>query len=109
MKLSAFGEKFTRKSGIGLLMDDLGAALAADSDMLMLGGGNPAHIPAIQQRMRAEMERVLAADGAFERMIGNYDAAQGKLPFIDALADLLSRTFGWEIGPENMRASQNPQ
>ncbi|MFC1467921.1 valine--pyruvate transaminase [Verrucomicrobiota bacterium] len=109
MKLSAFGEKFERKSGIGLLMDDLGAALAAGSDMLMLGGGNPSHIPEIQKRMRAEMERVLATEGAFERMIGNYDAAQGKLPFIDALADLLSRTFGWEIGPKNIALTNGSQ
>jgi valine--pyruvate aminotransferase len=109
MKLSAFGEKFRRKSGIGLLMDDLGAALAAGSDMLMLGGGNPAHIPEIQQRMRAEMERMLADDGEFERMIGNYDAAQGKLPFIAALAELLSNTFGWDIGPENIALTNGSQ
>lgn len=109
MKLSAFGEKFRRKSGIGLLMDDLGAALAAGSDMLMLGGGNPSHIPEIQQRMRAEMERLLATEGEFERTIGNYDAAQGKLSFIDALADLLSRTFGWDIGPQNIALTNGSQ
>ncbi|MDF7801127.1 hypothetical protein P4C99_16745 [Pontiellaceae bacterium B1224] len=44
MNLSKFGEKFTRKAGITQLMDDLGAAMAG-GDMLMLGGGNPAHIP----------------------------------------------------------------
>lgn len=109
MRLSVFGEKFKRKSGIGLLMDDLGAALAAGSDMLMLGGGNPGYIPEIQQRMRAEAEKVLATDGSFERMIGNYDATQGKLSFIDALADLLSRTFGWDIGPENIALTNGSQ
>ena len=47
MKFSGFGEKFTSKAGITSLMEDLGAALAGESDMIMMGGGNPAHIPEV--------------------------------------------------------------
>jgi valine--pyruvate aminotransferase len=47
MQFSRFGQKFCGGAGITRLMDDLGAALA-DSDMLMLGGGNPAHIPEVK-------------------------------------------------------------
>ncbi|MCK5675468.1 MAG: hypothetical protein KAH99_00470 [Verrucomicrobia bacterium] len=57
MNLSKFGEKLTRKAGITALMDDLGAAMEG-ADMLMLGGGNPAHIPEVQDRFR---KRILAA------------------------------------------------
>jgi len=34
MKLSVFGEKFTRNSGIVELMDDLGSALVDNPDMI---------------------------------------------------------------------------
>ena len=45
MKVSKFAKKIAMASGIGQLMDDLGNALTKSQDMLMLGGGNPAHIP----------------------------------------------------------------
>ena len=41
MKLSVFGEKFTRNSGIVELMDDLGSALVENPDMIMMGGRQP--------------------------------------------------------------------
>ena len=46
MNVSKFGKKIAVQSGIGQLMDDLGAALSGEREVLMLGGGNPAHIPA---------------------------------------------------------------
>ena len=47
MKFSKFGQKFTRKTGILQLMDDLGNALAGSEPVLMLGGGNPARLPEV--------------------------------------------------------------
>jgi valine--pyruvate aminotransferase len=108
MNLSKFGEKFTRKAGITELMDDLGAAMAGN-DMLMLGGGNPAHIPEVQELFRKRMEAILAEPGAFESMIGNYDASRGNAAFIDALAVLLRDTLGWDIGPENIALTNGSQ
>ncbi|MEJ2647410.1 MAG: hypothetical protein P8016_03240 [Sedimentisphaerales bacterium] len=49
MKVSTFGEKIATTSGIGRLMEDLGNALAINTNTLMLGGGNPAHIPEVQK------------------------------------------------------------
>ena len=49
MNLSTFANRLTRGSGIGHLMEDLGAALVEGRDLLMLGGGNPAHIPEVQR------------------------------------------------------------
>ena len=108
MNLSKFGEKFTRKAGITELMDDLGAAMAA-GDMLMLGGGNPAHIPDVQQRFRRRMEEILDEPQGFETMIGNYDGSRGNAAFIKALAGMLHETFGWEIGPENIALTNGSQ
>jgi len=108
MNLSKFGEKFTRKAGITQLMDDLGAAMAK-GDMLMLGGGNPAHIPAVQEIFRKRMETILAEPGGFESVIGNYDGSRGNAAFIEALAEMLRETFGWEIGPENIALTNGSQ
>jgi len=108
MNRSKFGEKFTRKAGITQLMDDLGAAMA-DGDMLMLGGGNPAHIPEVQQVFRERMEAILAEPGAFESMIGNYDGSRGNAAFIEALAAMLRKTFGWDIGPKNIALTNGSQ
>jgi valine--pyruvate aminotransferase len=108
MKFSKYGEKFTRKAGITQLMDDLGGALEND-DMLMLGGGNPAHIPEVQAHFRKRMEAVLAEPGAFESMIGNYDGSRGNAAFIEALAEMLRNTFGWDISSENIALTNGSQ
>jgi valine--pyruvate aminotransferase len=108
MKLSTFGERFTRGAGILQLMEDLGSALA-EGDMLMLGGGNPSHIPEVQALFRARMERILETPGAFERLIGNYDAPQGEERFAEALAELFRREYGWTVGPENIALTSGSQ
>ena len=108
MNLSKFGEKFTRKAGITELMDDLGAAMAG-GNMLMLGGGNPAHIPEVQDCFRKRMMDILAEESGFESMIGNYDSSRGNEVFIEALADMLRKTFGWEVGPENIALTNGSQ
>jgi len=109
MQLSSFGEKFTAHSGILQLMDDLGNALAINRDMLMLGGGNPSHIPAVQQQLRQRMTEILANADEFERMVGNYDTSQGHPAFIKALAKLLQREYGWSVQPENILLTNGSQ
>ena len=108
MKLSKFGKKFTRKAGITQLMDDLGSAMAG-GEMLMLGGGNPAHIPAVQKIFRKRMEAILSEPGGFETMIGNYDGSRGNAAFVELLADLLRDTFGWEISSKNIALTNGSQ
>ena len=108
MNLSKFGEKMSRKAGITQLMDDLGLAMEG-GNMLMLGGGNPAHIPAVQDCFRKRMETILSEPKGFESMIGNYDGSRGNTAFIESLADMLRETFGWEIGPENIALTNGSQ
>ena len=106
---SDFGKRFAGNIGIGELMDDLGDALVADPAPLMLGGGNPAHIPGIQAKFRKRMEAILAEPGEFEQLIGNYDTPQGAKGFIGALADLFRDEFGWDISPENIALTNGSQ
>lgn len=107
--LSKFGERFRGRIGIGELMDDLGRALDGDRPMLMLGGGNPSHIPAVQALFRRRMEAILARPGEFERTIGDYDTPQGCRMFIEALAELFRKEFGWPIGPRNIALTNGSQ
>ena len=109
MDLSNFGRRFSGKIGIGELMDDLGNALAGDKPMLMLGGGNPGHIPLVQELFRQRMAHILQEPGEFERVIGDYDTPQGAGAFLAALAELFNREFGWDIGPQNIALTNGSQ
>ena len=102
MNFSRFGTKFTCQSGILQLMDDLGEALSVNRNMLMLGGGNPAHIPEVQDHFRRRMKQMLDDGVDFARAIGDYDSPQGNNAFVSSLARLLRESYGWMLGPENI-------
>jgi valine--pyruvate aminotransferase len=107
---SLFGERLASGSGIEALMDDLGQALAGSrGPVRMLGGGNPAHIPEIQEVWRNRMTAILSDRDAFDRMLANYDPPTGNARFITALADFLRRHFGWPVGPENIAVTAGGQ
>jgi valine--pyruvate aminotransferase len=109
MRVSNFGKKLGVTSGIGRLMDDLALALAKGDDMLMLGGGNPAHIPEVERCFRASMESLLGNTGRFARAIGDYDPPQGSAEFIEAICGLLNEQFGWGLRPENVALTNGSQ
>jgi valine--pyruvate aminotransferase len=99
---SSFGERFARPTGIRTLMADLGAGISGDEPLLMLGGGNPARIPAMHALFREQMRRIVADDAAFGRMLEDYSPPHGDARFIESLARLLQREYGWKIGPANI-------
>ena len=107
--LSRFGSKFTSPSGINELMEDLGAAMQTDEKIYMLGGGNPAHIDEVNAVWRERMGAILENGTEYERMVANYDTPQGKTLFLEALAGMLRREFGWNIGPENIAVTNGSQ
>jgi len=109
MEVSRFGRKIAEKSGIGQLMEDLGIAYSEGRNILMLGGGNPAHIPKVEQCFRSSMEKLLRNGDEFERAIGNYDPPGGNLEFIEAVSALLRSELGWNIGPENIALTNGSQ
>ncbi len=110
MKFSKFGTHFTSGSGILSLMDDLGNALASGGDdMVMMGGGNPGHVPGFQDLMQKRLQALAADRLSFQKMIGVYDPPQGEKGFIDDLASLLQKTYGWDVGPENICLTNGSQ
>lgn len=102
MNLSFFGEKLSEESGILNLMNDLGEAVALRPDMLMLGGGNPAAIPEIQDMWRKNAERFIADQKAFDKSIVCYDSPQGDPSFLDAFADMFRTRFEVPITSKNV-------
>lgn len=104
MNLSNFGEKLTAKTGILELMEDLGNALHSKKKMLMLGGGNPARIPEIEKIWRKRMEEILQNKDEYQRMLGLYTTPQGDNEFVEAVASLFKKHYGWNITKENVCA-----
>lgn len=109
MNLSAFGKKFTSESGILKLMDDLGNALAGDRDMIMMGGGNPGHVPEIEEVFKKRMEKIVEDPSSFRRLIGIYDPPQGEKEFVSELASMLKRKFGWNLSEKNIALTNGSQ
>jgi valine--pyruvate aminotransferase len=109
VRVSKFGQKFIGGCGILQLMDDLGSALASGEKMIMLGGGNPSHIPQVQAHFRERMSQILDNDSEFERMVGNYGPPQGEKEFIEALAGLLRKEYGWQVQPKNIALTNGSQ
>jgi len=109
MRISKFGRKIAKVSGIGQLMDDLGDYSLNKRDTLMLGGGNPAHIPDVEKCFRGSMETLLHDGGAFEQAIGSYDPPGGNIEFIVAVSELLRNELGWDVKPKNIALTNGSQ
>ncbi|QYK02668.1 valine--pyruvate transaminase [Shewanella psychrotolerans] len=107
MQFSKFGEKFTRYSGITRLMDDLNDGLRTPG-AIMLGGGNPAAIPAMQDYFH-QVSADMLKNGELVAALGNYDGPQGKNGFLTSLAQLLRDTYGWEITEKNISLTNGSQ
>ncbi len=102
MKFSRFASRFNQPSGIVQLMDDLGNAMAGNTDSLMLGGGNPAHIPAVERHLKHALRQLIDNPALLSHTIGNYESPRGNAEFIRALAALLNRQYQWGVKPENV-------
>lgn len=109
LKLSRFGERFTRATGALELMDDLGNALAAQSGPLMLGGGNPGKIEAVQRAFRRRLAEVAASERQFDRLLCDYAHPRGELGFRRALARLLRDEYGWRVDENNIALTGGSQ
>jgi valine--pyruvate aminotransferase len=108
-KWSEFGERFTRPTGARQLMDDLGDALSSDRPVCMLGGGNPAHIPELEELFSNELRRVLDSESDYRRMLANYPSPAGEERFRTSLAELFAREYGWQVTAKNIALTSGSQ
>lgn len=109
MEFSRFGNRFRRPTGARELMDDLAAAGRREGPVMMLGGGNPAYIPEALTAFRQQFRVVLDNEADFRRMVADYADPVGEQGFRAALAGLLRRDHGWEVGPENIALTGGSQ
>jgi len=113
VEFSKFGKRFTRHTGASELMDDMGAAMDESGSMigpmLMLGGGNPARIPAVEQIFKAQLAAVIDQPDEFSRMVGNYSRPAGEGRFRRALARLLHNQYGWDLSENNIALTSGSQ
>jgi valine--pyruvate aminotransferase len=106
-----FGGRMTRHTGALELMDDLGSAAArADAAALhLLGGGNPARIDAVEAAYRRRLQEVAADAAQFGRFAATYAAPGGDLVFRTAVAETLSRLYGWPVTARNVGLASGSQ
>lgn len=102
MKFSKFASRFNSDAGIVQLMDDLGNAMSGNSDVLMLGGGNPSHIPGVQQYFRDSLHRLIDKPALLSHAVGNYELPQGNQDFIDAVVKMMNEQYQWGITSDNI-------
>lgn len=107
MTFSAFGDKFTRFSGITRLMGDMNDGLRTPG-AVMLGGGNPAQIPEMQDYFQTLLSEMLAA-GKLTEALCNYDGPQGKDVLRHALAEMLQKELGWQLDAQNIALTNGSQ
>lgn len=108
MEFSDFGKKLTSRSGILLLMDDLGKPLPAGVKPYPLGGGNPARIEEVEKAYREKMQEFIS-NGEFEEIISHYDAPQGRMEFIESIVEYFSQTYSWPITKDNIAITNGSQ
>ena len=108
MQFSLFGEKFTKKTGILQLMDDLGNALASDRPINMLGGGNPARIAQVDEVYQKTLQDIVQSGAAVES-VGNYSTPQGDAKLITALVTFFNQEYGWNITSDNIALTNGSQ
>lgn len=109
MQFSNFGRKLGGETGINALMSDLGEAMAINPDLIMMGGGNPARIPAVEQIWRRRMRELLESGDAFDRMLANYDQPRGSPEFIEALVAALNGRYDWGLTRRNVCITNGSQ
>ncbi|MGB1328456.1 MAG: valine--pyruvate transaminase [Porticoccaceae bacterium] len=109
MKLSSFGKKLTSGLGIVGLMEDLGAALNENPDMIFMGGGNPARIPEMEAIFLTQYSKIKQSSEKLYNTTGVYQSPQGELGFRRDIATMLKHQFGWQLTEANIAISNGSQ
>jgi valine--pyruvate aminotransferase len=103
-----FGARMARSTGALELMADLGAT-AGGLPMHMLGGGNPARIPAVEAVYRERLTEIAADAAQFGRFVASYSLPAGDLAFREALAGFLAAQYGWPLTARNVGLTAGSQ
>ena len=107
MNLSTrFARRFVRPTGSLELMEDLGSARPGT---LMLGGGNPARIKAVEAVYARRLAEITADPAQFGRFAAAYPAPGGDLGFRTIVAAALAGRYGWPLTERNVALTSGSQ
>ncbi len=90
-------------------MEDLGSALRANPDIIMMGGGTPARIPAVEQVFRAHLQAIASDPERAFSLLGRYQGPQGDLDVRERVAALLRDEYGWAVTAANVAVTNGGQ
>lgn len=107
--MSQFKQRFTQRSGIVSLMEDLGDALNQSPDLIMMGGGNPAIIDDAQNLFTDHWQRIANDQTFFQKLTGEYQPPQGSPSFLNVLAQYFNDHCGWNVSEKNLAISNGAQ
>ena len=101
-----FARRYVRPTGALELMEDLGGA---GPGTLMLGGGNPARIAAVEAVYARRLAEIAAEPAQFGRFAASYAAPGGDLRFRAAVAEALASRHGWPLNERNVALTSGSQ
>ena len=103
---SRFARRFVRPTGALELMEDLGRA---GPGVHMLGGGNPARIPAVEAVYRRRLAEIAGDAAQFGRFVASYPAPGGDVRFRATVAAFLAARYGWSLTERNVALTSGSQ
>lgn len=103
---SRFARRFVRPTGALELMEDLGSAAPG---VHMLGGGNPARIPAMEAVYRRRLVEIAGDAAQFGRFVASYPAPGGDVHFRATVAGFLAARYGWPLTERNVVLTSGSQ
>ena len=103
---TTFARRFVRPTGALELMADLGGA---GPGTLMLGGGNPARIPAVEAAYARRLAEIAADAAQYGRFVASYAAPAGDVRFRAAVAEALAARYGWPLSERNVALTGGSQ
>lgn len=112
-EISEFAEKLSIGSGIGELMQDLGQGLEdarrTGKEISMLGGGNPAHIPEMDEIFLKRWQDLGNDPETIASLLGDYSSPQGSDEFREILAESLSTKLNYKLTKDHIAITQGSQ
>ena len=101
-----FARRFVRPTGTLELMEDLGGARPGT---VMLGGGNPARIPAVEAVYARRLVEIAGDRSQFGRFAASYAAPGGDVGFRTTVAAVLASRYGWPLTWRNVALTSGSQ
>lgn len=101
MNYSVFGEKLGTRAMIVNMMDDLNKSLA-ESNTIMLGGGNPSRIDAVENIIENVISKEFNTNGFLFDLISNYSSPKGNQATAEIVTEYLKEECKWDVNKDNI-------